>query len=88
MDVFEGTAAVYVANDADWTLRRLRENCEELDAGAVIESVPFFGETGAVDINDSGIGIVTQIFDEGGGTTARISFRAFGPNVCDAPVSR
>ncbi len=88
MDTFDGTAAIYVANDADWTLRRIRENCEEVDGGAVIENVPFFGETGDVDINESGIGIVSQIFDEGGGDSARMSFRAFGPNVCDAPVSK
>lgn len=87
MDTFEGTAAIYVANDADWTLRRIRENCEVVDEGAVIENVPFFGETGDIDINESGIGIVSQIFDEGGGDSARMSFRAFGPNVCDAPVS-
>lgn len=88
MDTYEGTAAIYVANDADWTLRRIRENCEEVDGGAVIENVPFFGETADIDINASGIGIVSQLFDEGGGDSARISFRAFGPNVCDAPVSK
>jgi len=88
MDTFDGTAAIYVANDADWTLRRIRENCEVVDGGAVIENVPFFGETGDVDINESGIGIVSQIFDEGGGDSARMSFRAFGPNVCDPPVSK
>lgn len=88
MDTYEGTAAIYVANDADWTLRRVRENCEEVDGGAVIENVPFFGETADIDINASGIGIVSQLFDEGGGNSARISFRAFGPNVCDAPGSK
>ncbi len=81
-------AAVCLTSGDDGVLRRVRENCEPLEEPVVIESVPFFGENGTVDINASGVGIATQIFDSGGGNTARISFRVLGPNLCDAPAQR
>lgn len=88
VDAYDGVAAVYLTSGEDWVLRRVRENCEPLEEPVVIESIPFFGENGTVDINASGVGIATQIFDSGGGNTARISFRALGPNLCDAPAER
>ncbi|MEM6295350.1 MAG: putative metal-binding motif-containing protein [Myxococcota bacterium] len=88
LDAHEGVAAAFLTSGEDWVLRRMRVNCEPLEEPVVIESVPFYGENGSIDINASGVGIATQIFDDGGGDTARISFRALGPNLCDAPVGR
>ena len=85
MDTDGSTAVIYVSVGEDWMLYRVRENCEPVDDGVMIESVSFFGEIGDVDINESGIGIVSQIFDDGG-ANPRISFRALGPNLCDAPI--
>lgn len=85
MDTDGSTAVIYASVGDDWTLYRVGENCELVDEGVMIESVTFFGEIGDVDINESGIGIVSQIFDDGG-ANPRYSFRALGPNLCDAPI--
>ncbi len=86
MDTDGSNAVVYVSAGSEWILYRVAENCEPIGNGVQIESVTFFGEIGDVDINPSGIGVVSQIFDDGG-ANSRYSFRALGPNLCDAPVA-
>lgn len=85
MDVHEGIAAVYLTAGEDWSIHRVRDGCQPIDSGALIETISFYGETGDVDINASGVGVVTQIFDDGG-DNPRMAFRSFGPNLCDAPL--
>ena len=84
MDSHDGTAVVYVTEDDAWTLYRVDMGCDPIGEGVVIETVPFFGEIGDVDINASGIGVVTQIYDDGG-DNPRMVFRAFGPSLCGPP---
>lgn len=84
-DAYDGVAAIYASEGDDWVLRRMAEGCVELGDGVTIETVPFFGEIGDVDINETGIGIVTQIFDDGG-ANPRMVFRALGPSLCGPPV--
>jgi hypothetical protein len=85
MDAHETRAVVYLDRGPDHVLHRIDENCMPVDDGRVIETVPFYSEISDVDINATGIGVVTQIFDDGG-ANPRMSFRAFGPNLCDAPL--
>lgn len=84
-DAHDGVAVVYSGFGDDWVIHRVREGCEPIGSGVPVETVTFYGESGDIDINPSGIGVVSQIFDDGG-ANPRISFRALGPNLCDAPV--
>jgi hypothetical protein len=85
MDAHDGVAAIYASEGDDWILRRMAEGCVEVGDGVTIETIPFFGEVGDVDINETGIGIVTQIFDDGG-ANPRMVFRALGPSLCGPPI--
>jgi len=85
MDAHDTTAVIYLDEGASHRLHRVGEGCVLIGEPIEIENVPFYSEISDIDINASGIGIVTQIFDDGG-ANPRMSFRAFGPNLCDAPI--
>ena len=69
--------------EEQWVLFRVGDNCEPIGGSVRIESTPYL-ESGEVVINESGVGIASLLSDDP--SDRRISFRALGPNLCDAPV--